>query len=311
MSGASLPDLHLAVLDLPAGLTQRPMRLEDAAIVTALLVAEEMHDLGVAVLDEADVVSDWQRPSHDLASSTVGVFDGDDLVACAELSGPDRATVGVHPSHRGRGIGTCLADWVQRRARAGGSDVVGMPVPQGSPGDQLLASLGFHVRWTSWVLELPAGRVVEAQPLPEGYGVREAAADEHPAVWTVVEDAFLEWASRSRQSYDDFAAQVMRRPGFEPWNLRVVTDPAGDVVGAAFVLLSEGCGFIDRLAVRSDQRGRGLARALLADSFAAARAHGATRSELSTDSRTGALGLYERVGMEVTSTWVNRAIHLQ
>lgn len=33
-----------------------------------------------------------------------------------------------------------------------------------------------------------------------------------------------------------------------------------------------------------------------------------TRFELSTDSRTGALGLYEKVGMRVTSTWVNRAV---
>ena len=64
---------------------------------------------------------------------------------------------------------------------------------------------------------------------------------------------------------------------------------------------------MDRLAVRRDQRGRGLATALLADSFARAREHGATRSGLSTDSRTGALGLYERVGMEATQTWVNRA----
>jgi hypothetical protein len=31
---------------------------------------------------------------------------------------------------------------------------------------------------------------------------------------------------------------------------------------------------------------------------------------LSTDSRTGALGLYEKVGMEVTSVWLNRAIDL-
>ena len=52
------------------------------------------------------------------------------------------------------------------------------------------------------------------------------------------------------------------------------------------------------------------ARALLVDCFAEAREHGATRSELSTDSRTGALGLYERVGMRVTSTWVHRAIAL-
>ena len=30
----------------------------------------------------------------------------------------------------------------------------------------------------------------------------------------------------------------------------------------------------------------------------------------STDSRTGALGLYEKVGMQVSSTWLHRAIDL-
>jgi mycothiol synthase len=82
------------------------------------------------------------------------------------------------------------------------------------------------------------------------------------------------------------------------------------VVGAAFVHLVGETAYIQRIAVRRDQRRRGLARALLVDSFAVARSHGAARSELSTDSRTGALGLYERVGMRVTSTWVNRAIDL-
>jgi hypothetical protein len=47
---------------------------------------------------------------------------------------------------------------------------------------------------------------------------------------------------------------------------------------------------------------------VLVDSFAAGTAHGAQKSELSTDSRTGALSLYEKVGMVVTSTWVNRGI---
>ena len=69
-------------------------------------------------------------------------------------------------------------------------------------------------------------------------------------------------------------------------------------------------GFIARLAVRRDERGRGLAQILLLDGFGQARSHGATRSTLSTDSRTGALSLYEKVGMVVTSTWVNRAIDL-
>ncbi len=67
-------------------------------------------------------------------------------------------------------------------------------------------------------------------------------------------------------------------------------------------------GYVAKLAVHRDHRGRGLARALLVDSFAVAREYGASRSELSTDSRTGALGLYEKVGMEVTSLWRHWAI---
>ena len=126
----------------------------------------------------------------------------------------------------------------------------------------------------------------------------------------MIEDAFLEWSVRDRQSFEDFSAQVMQRPGFEPWNLRVLTDGTDEVVGAALVLIAESTGFVEKLAVRKDLRGLGLGQALLADAFSEARAHGATRSELSTDSRTGALDLYVKVGMEVTSVWVNRAIDL-
>ena len=103
----------------------------------------------------------------------------------------------------------------------------------------------------------------------------------------------------------------MRRPGFEPWQLRAVVDPDGVTVAACVAQLANAFGYVSHLAVRRDQRGLGLARALLADAFANAREHGATRFELSTDSRTGALGLYHRVGMEVTQTWVHRAIRLQ
>jgi len=89
-----------------------------------------------------------------------------------------------------------------------------------------------------------------------------------------------------------------------------VCDPAGTPVGVSFLIVSGGCGFIDKLALRADQRGLGLARALLADSFEVAQSRGARRSEVSTDSRTGALGLYHRVGMQVTSTWRQLAIAL-
>ena len=297
-------------MDVPSPLTSRALRRGDEKAVTALIAAEQVHDLGEVVIEEADIVSDWQRPSFEVEDSTVGVFAGERLVAYAELSGGDRGDAAVDPDFRGRGIGTRLASWMQEKARQRGLTVIGMPVPQGSPGDRLLEALGYRVRWTSWVLELPEGRAIEEGPLPPRYSTREASRDEYRAVWEVVEGAFLEWSLRERQRFEDFSAQVIERPGFETWHLRVAVDDQGEVVGAAFLVVSEGVAFVEKLAVRVDQRHQGLAQALLADAFREARAHGATRSELSTDSRTGALSLYEKVGMEVTSVWVNRAIDL-
>ncbi|WP_067436256.1 GNAT family N-acetyltransferase [Nocardioides jensenii] len=297
-------------MPLPAGLTSRALRQDDAPAVTAVMAAEELADVGEVAIELADIVSDWQRPSFDLAASTLGVFDGTRLVGYAEQSGPDRADAAVEPAYHGRGIGTALADWLEQHARDAGSTVIGMPVPQDSPGDRFLAARGYGVRWTSWVLELPAGAAIEPRPLPDGFRLRLAAPDDLRSVWTVVEDAFLEWSVRDREPFADFEAKVVGRPGFEPWNLRVVVDADDAVVGVSSVVLADDCGYVDRLAVRKDLRGRGLAQALLADSFGAARAHGAARSELGTDSRTGALSLYAKVGMTVTSTWVNRAIDL-
>ena len=276
------------------------------------MAAQEQEDIGEVAIEESDIVSDWAKPSHDLGARSVGVFDGETLVAYAELMGADRADTSVLPSHRGRGIGTWLAHWLQDLGRRVGSSVVGMPVPQGSPGDRLLEELGFRVRWTSWVLKLPAGATIPERELPEGYVVRTAEPGELPAAHDVLEDAFLEWSVRERESFEDFEASTTGRPGFEPWNLRVVLDPDAAVVGVSLVLVSDtgSTGYVDRLAVRRDQRNRGLAQALLVDSFAQARAHGTSTSELSTDSRTGALGLYERVGMVAESIWVNRAIDL-
>ena len=159
---------------LPAGLTARPLTLEDAQAVYEVMAAQQRADIGTAEIEVADIVADWQRPSYDLAASSVGVLDGDRLVACAEVMAAGRGDAGVHPDHRGRGIGTWLAHWMQAKAREQGVPEVGMPQPQGSPGDRLMAELGYHVRWSSWVLRLPEGAVVPERPLPEGYTVRAA-----------------------------------------------------------------------------------------------------------------------------------------
>ena len=144
------------------------------------------------------------------------------------------------------------------------------------------------------------------RPLPAGYSLAtgDTAAREQ-AAYVVIQDAFDEWEGRVRESFEDWAATTVRRPGAQPWQLRVV-EHDGVVVGASFTILdSQGVGYVHQLAVQRSHRGKGLAQALLADAFGRARERGATRSELSTDSRTGALDLYLKMGMEVTQTWTH------
>ncbi|UUZ61205.1 GNAT family N-acetyltransferase [Nocardioides sp. B-3] len=296
---------------LPDGLTTRPLERSESRALFDLIAAREQHDIGSVDIEEADLISDWALPGYDLEASSIGVYADEQLVAYAEHMRGDRVDAAVHPDHRGRGIGTWLAARLRQHAKSRGATLIGMPVPEGSAGDRLLATLGYRIRWTSWVPALPEGAEIEHRDLPDGYAVGEARPDQLVAMHDVLEDAFLEWSERDRETFEAFTAQVLQRPGYESWSSRVVTDSSGAVAAAAIVFLSEnGTAYISGLGTRKDQRNRGLAQALLVDSFAAGREHGATVSELSTDSRTGALGLYEKVGMVTTSVWVNRCIDL-
>jgi mycothiol synthase len=306
-------ELNLPAQVLADGLTSRPLTMADARAVYEVMALQEQEDLGKVEIEAADIVGDWQRPSFDVSASTIGVFDGDTLVAYAEVSESGRGDAGVLPAYRRRGIGTALAAWMPARTAGLGGTIIGSPVPEGSSADRLLEGLGWHVRWTSWALALPEGADIPERPLPAGYAIRAAEPEEYPAVHNVIEDAFLEWSVREREAHEDFLATTVRRPGFEPWHFRVVTDGSGVIVGCALVQMFDGPPletFISRLAVRSDQRHQGLAQALLVESFARGREHGSTRAALSTDSRTGALGLYEKVGMVIDGTWLHRAVHV-
>ena len=295
-------------MSLPRELTTRPLTLDDAEAVTALVTAEERHDVGTVDVTVDDIVSEWRRPSYDLTTSTLGVFHGDRLVAYADLVHPEFGYTGVLPSERGRSIGTALAGWLEGLARDRGAALLSNQVPRDGAAHRLLTGRGYRERWTAWELELPLGADIAAQPLPDGHSIRSARPGEHERVYEVIEDSFGEW--RDRGSLDDFAAMVWGRQGHETWQLRVCVDPAGEVVGATHVYLTDDAGYVARIAVRKDRRGRGLATAMLADAFGLAREHGAVRCYLATDSRTGALGLYEKVGMRVSSAWVNLALDL-
>jgi GNAT superfamily N-acetyltransferase len=212
-------------MSLPAGLTSRALVPTDAQAVFEVVAAAEEHELGEAAIDLEDIEGDWQRPSFDLATESIGVFEGERLVGTAEVFRGRRAEAAVHPSAHGRGIGTWLAAWTEHTARERGGTLVGQSVPDGSGGERLLKARGYRCLWNSWVLEVPADATITPQPLPEGYLLRDFTpqADDHTA-YTLIEDAFGEWPDRTPSTFDDWAARAVNRPGFEPWQIRLAQD---------------------------------------------------------------------------------------
>ena len=74
---------------------------------------------------------------------------------------------------------------------------------------------------------------------------------------------------------EEFGRRIWSRPGYAPWNLRLLENADGELVGATHVHLADDAGYVAKIAVRRDHRGRGLAAPMLVDAFRLAREHGA------------------------------------
>lgn len=292
-------------MELVGGLRAVTLERGDVGAVTDLVRACETHDGGLAerTLEDMEVIFD--RPSFSLAESAIGVRDGDALVGYAAIPWSRDADAWVLPSHRGRGIGTALLRWTWQAAAALGYPAVGQSVHErATAAIALLEAHGYAHRWTSWILEIaltePPGPPVVAAP----YALRDyVPGRDDRAAYRVIEDAFAEWPDRDPETFEDWAAQTLRRPGFVPERLLLAV--RGDEVVGALVLVDDDEPFVDQLAVAREHRGRGLARALLQRAFGIGWERGRRSCVLGTDTRTGALGLYERVGMTPRGTYLH------
>ena len=295
-------------LDLPAGLRTRTPVQEDARSVFELVAAHELAVQGESEVTFEDILSDWQRPSFDLANDSILVFEGDRMIAEAEVFKGRRAEVMVHPDRWGRGIGTWLLGWIERRARAAGGTLVGQTVPDTlATAIDLFVRHGYRTMWTSWILEIPLEATPPQTELPPGFTLRSfAPGRDDRAVYEVVERAFSEWPDRAATSFEDWRAATVEREGFDP-TLLFLVEHRDQPVGVAFCIDAGADGWVQSLAVAREHRGEGLARALLHRAFVEFHRRGRSRVQLSTDSRTGSLGLYEHVGMHVVRSYTHYA----
>jgi GNAT superfamily N-acetyltransferase len=296
------------LLNLPPGVHARALTVEDIDDVVAMVNACEMHDAGETMWERADVLADIGSDRFDVGRDWVGVFE-DGPIGWGLITGRT-AWVDVHPSARGRGIGAALREWSVARAREKGFDRSAQIVNDRLTAvATMLREAGYSARYTSWILRMDHPTMPAAAEPPAGIELRAFRPRDETQLLTMFEQAFSEFDDRLPSTMDTWRAMTVRREGFRNEDM-VVADDGDRVVGGAFLIEADGGIWVDKLAVDRAYRHRGIARALLHTAFRRSFELGSPFTELNTDSRTGALSLYERMGMYVRESYTNWALAL-
>ncbi len=302
----------------------RPLTVADRHAVHELVAASEAFADGVAESTEADLEASWGRPDMDLARMSLGGFVEGRLAAYAVVF-QGRVEASVHPERRGAGLGAHLAKWTWEVARSEGRERVGQTVSDNETSAALLFNaLGYERGHTAWILRRQLVVPLPASVLPSGYRFRSyAPGADGLAIYELIDEAFSEWrnADSEPMGFENWVAYSLR--GVPPEFVVLVEQepgaaagspagepstgaaPAASLVGVSVGhdYESQGEGWIEQIAVRREHRGNGLGGALLAESFRRFHEAGRSSAGVSTDSRTGALGLYEHAGMEVVRSY--------
>jgi mycothiol synthase len=296
-------------VSLPEGLSWRTLTEEDVDAVVAMVNECELHDTGETMWERADVLSDSSIEGFDRGRDWVGVFEGDRVVGWAMLVHHRSVWADVDPDARGQGIGTWLRAWSESRGREIGTDRIGQTIDDRlTDVADFLTCAGYTPRHTSWILLMEHAELPASPSPPEGIELRPIRAADAENTFGLFERAFSEFGDRLPSTASTWRAMTFGREGFHPQDLIVAVD--GDrVVGGAFFVDSNEI-WVDKLAVDREYRRRGIARALLLTAFRRSFERGYRQTRLSTDSRTGALTLYERLGMRVQRSFTNYGLDL-
>jgi mycothiol synthase len=304
---------------LPEGLTVRPIQLTDSDAITALMGTYTSKLLGFPKHGLEDVANYLRDPALDLAQDTWLVFDGTEPVGTCTASvfggRIDLDVVAADPALAAWLLDTAIDRAHEQAPAIGKSEVVvGVAILRDDKMLPVLAAdRGFKLGTTIQRMEIRPQGPVEAPPVPEGVVVRRGALDDatRRAAHRVIAEAFADQPTAVPRPYDEWVASRESRSTFD-WSQVTLLEFDGQAVAMRecndnFVS-SENCGYVGRLAVLAEARGRGLAGFLLKDAFAQDAAAGRSGTILHVDSSnpTPAVQLYLGVGMcpkVITDIW--------
>jgi ribosomal protein S18 acetylase RimI-like enzyme len=217
----------------------------------------------------------------------------------------------VHHDHRERGLGAALLEKMEARAS---QRLRGIPAAvfhtaindEEAAAATLVRSRGFeHVRtFRHLQIDLDGSPREPGEP-PAGTRIRAIEPERDlRRIHAIFVEAFSgEWGYRPIP-FEEWIATEVETPSYDPSLWLLATD-GDEAVGALSGLVWGDRGWVGELGVRAPWRGRGIASALLRRAFATFASRGLPRVMLNVDSEnsTGAVRLYEGVGMRTLRAW--------
>lgn len=295
-------------MPLPEGYSVRAASRDDAAAITEMFIEQETLMNGDAESTVEDLYDDWSTPGFDMERDSWAIFSGDELVgyvAIVKNIPPDIyvAYGGVRPSHYGNGLGTFLFESVERRAAeiAGGPASVRQWVDAKDEAAIAIAKeRGYSFVRRFWRMDVPLDAELADVSDPGGITIRAfAKGQDERTAHAVLETAFTEHWGYTPRSYEESATSRWEAEWFRP-DLSLVAEADGRMVAVCINGPRLDDGYVEDIGVLPEWRGKGIAEALLRRSFSIFTELGFKRASLNVDSdnSTGAMRLYERVGME-------------
>lgn len=278
--------------------------------------------------DAEDRLEELQDPATDPTLDTLAVWSGEQMVGFGTVAvrpNPDREgrvrvgiDGGVHPGHRGRGIGAGLMERMEARGR----ELAQRQHPgrgfhfdtggglEDSSARSFHLSRGYQVARHYHLMGRPlrlgeAAAEITASPAAPDVAIRAPEPQDEQAVLTAHAAAFADHWGSAPPSPSRWHEQWVSRSNRHAVS-RLVLDEAGTVLAYSL------CGqwvereiYVNMLGTIPAARGRGLGSLVLAHTIEAAAAGGdydVMELDVDSDSLTGATRLYERLGFTIKHT---------
>jgi len=311
----------------------RPLEMSDVPQIVEILTELEVLEPAGQHWSESELAEDLGLPGIDLRRGSIGILDGERLVAFGYLamSAPSDTWVayahgGVRTDRLGCTLGRQILEALRDQAIVLRDDSAA-----GSPGElklwvpeprmrllRLAAALGFQPWRYFQDMRHELGELPARPQLPDGVRIARWSPELDEGTRLASNESFADHWGSIALDVDRWRAYFADSNLFRPAQSVLAVDDVGVV---SFVLVEEfpaetdangvRTGYLSRVGTARRGRGRGVASALLVECLHALDADGFRRAELTvdSDSPTGAGRIYDRVGFRPTQ--LNRALGIR